>query len=113
MKYLRIFLIFLYFSLCFLFKDNFEAHLAQDNINPSLSRHQITLQQNYHNDYVLSQSDNQEITNLLNNARNNIASNFKYNKLVFNYELKNCLKHLSCNNTLAFNFKHIIYTRAP
>ncbi|MBR2068153.1 MAG: hypothetical protein IJ877_00180 [Candidatus Gastranaerophilales bacterium] len=113
MKILRILLIFLYFAFCFLLKDNFEAHFA----NSSYSYYSAKSVQSvdYHDNSALAQNNNQEITNIQNNNQNNnLLKNFKKNDLLkINYAFKKISKHFSYRNFSAFNFEHIIYTRAP
>jgi len=114
-KFLKIFLIFLYFSLCFIFKGNIEAHLAQNNIQYYKSINSSIEHINFQDSSALVQANNQEITNFQNNSNNNNSLDKfkKYNLLKIDYTFKEN-QRLSFNaDFIAFNFKHIIYTRAP
>ncbi len=115
MKFVRIFLIFLYFTLCFLLKDNFEAQLAY-NCDISYNSYKASIQNtDYQDNSGLIQKNNQEITNLQNNLKNNnsLGNYKKYSAFINNYLLKNFSKCFKENNFLAFNLEHIIYARAP
>lgn len=115
MKFVRILLIFLYFTLCFLFKDNFEAQLAL-NSDITYNSYRTSIQNiNYQDNSVLNQNNNQEITNIQNNSRNSntLGNNKKCNLFISCNLFKNFSKHFSKNNVLSFNLENIIYTRAP
>jgi hypothetical protein len=112
-NFLKIFLIFLYFSLCFLYKDDFEAHIKTNEI--SYSNIGISIQHiNFQDNSTLTQNNNQEIINIQNSKGHNSTDFYKNNRFVFkniNYKLhiKYCLRQ----NILAFNQENKINARAP
>ncbi len=114
-KLLKIFIIFAYFALCFALKGDFEAQLNQNSYQSYSSAKSGIEQINYQDNSALVQADNQEITNLQNNTRtNSYLDKFKkQNILQSDYVFKEIVKHFSNRKFLAFNFKHIICTRAP
>ena len=96
-------------------KGNIENCLS-NNYEFSYKNNQAqTINSFFNNNSALIQTDNQEITNLqYNNRNNNSINDFKIHKLISKYYVfKNFSKHFSNRNIFAFNFEHIIYTRAP
>ena len=114
-KFLKIFLLFLYFSLCFIFKGNFEAHIAHNNVQYYKNINSEVFQNDIQDNTALLASNNQEITKFQNNTKNNNSLDEfkKYNLLKTDYVFKEIQKRFSNRNFLASNFEHIIYTRAP
>ena len=114
-NFFRIILIFLYFSLCFIFKGNIEAHFANDCTIAQKTSNNVIEQVNFQDNSALVQNNSQEITNIQNNSRNykpvfDLKKHFLFPKI--NY-LKSKNAVLFSNVYLAYSFKHIINTRAP
>ena len=114
-KILKIFFIFLYFILCFIFKGNIETHLAQNNIQYYKNINSSIEKINFQDNSALIQANNQEITSLQSNFKNNNSPDkfTKYNLLKIDYKFKEIQKNFQTCNLLTFNLENIIYTRAP
>ena len=114
-NFFKIILIFLYFTLCFVFKGDIEAHFANDCQISQKSSNNVIEQINFQDNFALTQNNNQEITNLQNNSRNyNPIFQFKkYFIISANHLFKNSNTALFNSNYLTFNYKYTIYTRAP
>ena len=111
----RILLIITYFTLCLLFKDNFENCLAKNYELSYRSSHFKIEQINFQDNSRIFQTQSQEITNIQNNNRGNNSLNvFKNYNLISNcYTFNSFLKHYSNRRILALNLEYIVYTRAP
>ncbi len=112
---LRIILIFLYFTLCFVFKSDIELHFANNcQISEKASNNAIE-QINFQDNSALTQNNNQEVTNIQNNSKNyKTVFQFKKHFLIsINHLFKNINIAIYKSNYPAYNLEHIIYTRAP
>ena len=94
---------------------SFEEHFANDCAISQKSVQNEIVQINFQDNSLISQNNNQEITNFQNNSRN-YNPVFRYKKYGFNSLnslFSNVFKKFSYSDYLAYNFENIIYTRAP